>query len=170
MHGGKLRVKAGLISPGGIAMSCAEIMSRDPVFIRESESIGAGARKIVEHCYINLPVVDAQGKFVGLFGIYDLLALLVPRVAVIGNLLPNLRFMGEDVGDLRKTFAEIKDRPVRHAVNREAARVHPDTPLAEAIRLFCHNHTTLPVVERDSGKLAGMISYWDTAKLILRDA
>jgi CBS-domain-containing membrane protein len=150
-------------------MSCDTIMARDPVFIRESETIGHAARQIIDHHYINLPVVDAKGRLVGLFGIYDLLALLVPRVAVIGNLLPNLRFIDEDPGELHRKFAAIKDSPVKRAVNREAVSVHPDTPLAEAIRLFCRNHTTLPVVERETGILVGMISYWDVAQLIAGD-
>ena len=147
-------------------MSCADIMTRNPVSVRESESIGAAAKMIVENHYINLPVVDAHDRLVGMFGIYDLLALLVPRVAVIGNLLPNLRFVGDDPAELHEKFAAIKNSPVRRAVNRETIRVHPDTPLAEAIRLFCRNHTTLPVVERDTGKLAGIISYWDVVRFI----
>ena len=148
-------------------MSCAMIMTRDPISVRESETIGRAAEQIIANRYINLPVVDAKGRLVGLFGVYDLLALLVPRVAVIGNLLPNLRFVGEDIGELHKKFAAVKNSPVKRAVNREAVRVHPDTPLAEAIRLFCRNHMTLPVVERDTNMLVGMISYWDAAQMIV---
>ena len=148
-------------------MTCAVIMTRHPVSVRESETIGHAAKQIVSHRYINLPVVDEDGRLVGLFGIYDLLALLVPRVAVIGNLLPNLRFISEDMADLNSKFEAVKNSPVERAVNREAVHVHPDTPLAEAIRLFCRNHMTIPVVERNSRKLAGMISYWDAAQLLI---
>jgi CBS domain-containing protein len=91
----------------------------------------------------------------------------VPRVAVIGSLLPNLRFVGDDAGELQRKFAALKTSPVQRAVNREAVRVYPDTPLIEALRLFCRNHMTIPVVERDSGKLVGMISYWDAARSIM---
>jgi CBS-domain-containing membrane protein len=148
-------------------MTCAVIMTRNPVSVRESETIGHAAKQIVSHRYINLPVVDQDGRLVGLFGIYDLLALLVPRVAVIGNLLPNLRFISEDMGELNRKFEAVKDCPVARAVNREAVHVHPDTPLAEAIRLFCRNHVTIPVVERETNKLAGMISYWDAAGVLI---
>ncbi len=147
-------------------MTCADIMTRNPESVRESETIGAAARKIIDNRYINLPVVDEGGRLVGLFGIYDLLALLVPRVAVVGNLLPNLRFMGDDTSELHEKYAAISNNPVSRAVNRETIRVHPDTPLPEAIRLFCRNHTTLPVVERDTGALIGIISYWDVVRFI----
>jgi len=142
-------------------------MTPNPKAVRESETIGRAAQEIVAQHAISVPVVDAEGRLVGLFGIYDLLALLVPRVAVIGNLLPNLRFVGDDPGELARNFAALKSSPMRHAVNREAALVYPDMPLIEALRLFGRNHMTIPVVERDSGKLVGMISYWDVARAIM---
>lgn len=147
-------------------MTCADIMTKNPVSVRESETIGEAARKIIDNRYINLPVVDADNRLVGLFGIYELLALLVPRVAVIGDLLPNLRFMSDDTSELHEKYAAVANNPVTRAVNRETLRVHPDTPIAEAIRLFCRNHTTLPVVEQGTGVLLGIISYWDVMRLI----
>ena len=148
-------------------MSCASIMTRSPKAVREDDTIGHAAREIIAHNYINLPVIDVEGRLVGLFGIYDLLALLVPRVAVIGNLLPNLRFLSDDESELHRKFEKLCNNSVRRAVNREAVRVYPDTPLIEAIRLFCRNHMTIPVVERGTGKLVGMISYWDAARHIV---
>jgi CBS domain-containing protein len=109
----------------------------------------------------------SEGRLVGLFGIYDLLALLVPRVAVIGNLLPNLRSWAMTIPSCSGNLRPLKGSPVRRAVNREAARVYTDTPLIEAIRLFCRNHMTIPVVERGSERLVGMISYWDAARHIV---
>ena len=148
-------------------MSCADIMTRNPHCVREDDTIGDAARAIIACKYINLPVVDAEGRLVGLFGVYDLLALLVPRVAVIGNLLPNLRFLSDDESELHRKYESLKNNPVRRAVNREAARVYTDTPLIEAIRLFCRNHMTIPVIERDTDRLVGMISYWDAARHIV---
>lgn len=148
-------------------MSCESIMSRAPKFVRENDTIGMAARELVEHRCISLPVVDREDRFVGLFGIFDLLALLVPRVAVIGNLLPNLQFLSDDDDEMRQKFTSLKDRPVKRAVNREAARVHPDTPLIEAIRLLCRNNLVIPVVTQDGEKLIGIIHYWDAARHII---
>src|SRR5689334_5837165 len=82
-------------------MTCAAIMTEAPLAVRQDETVGAATAKLIEHRYINLPVVDAGGKFIGMFGIYDLFSLLVPKVALAGGLLPNLRFMGDDPEDLR---------------------------------------------------------------------
>jgi CBS-domain-containing membrane protein len=148
-------------------MSCEKIMIRNPRSLREDDTIGMAATEIVEHRCISLPVIDAQGRFVGLFGIFDLLALLVPRVAVIGNLLPNLQFLSDDDEQMRQKFATLRNSPVKRAINREAARVYPDTPLIEAIRLLCRNHLIIPVVEHDSERLIGVISYWNATQHII---
>lgn len=154
----------------GNRMSCEKIMIRNPRFVREDDTIGMAATQIVEHHCVSLPVVDAEARFIGLFGIFDLLALLVPRVAVIGNLLPNLQFLSDDEEQMRLKFDTVKDSPVKRAVNRDAARVYPDTPLIEAIRLLCRNHLTIPVVEHETGRLAGVISYWNAARYIVGPA
>jgi len=148
-------------------MSCEKIMIRNPKSVREDDTIGMAAREIVENHCISLPVVDADGRFVGLFGIFDLLALLVPRVAVIGNILPNLQFLSDDDEVMRQKFVELRNSPLKRAVNREAARVHPNTPLIEAIRLLCRNHLTIPVVDEQTERLVGVISYWDAARYII---
>jgi len=148
-------------------MHCVDIMTANPQAVREDSTIGEAARQICERNVIALPVVDAEGRLAGLFGIYDLLVLLVPRVAVVGSLLPNLRFLTDDESELHDKFARLKDSPVRRAINREAVRVYPDTPVIEGVRLFCHSHMTIPVVERGTERLIGMISYWDAARHII---
>lgn len=142
-------------------MSCAEIMTANPLTVRAQDSVGAAADALIQHRYINLPVVDTDGRFEGMFGIYELLGLLVPRVALAGDLLPNLRFVSDDPMALKKKFAEVKAKPVGEWCDRDAVTLHPDTPMIEAVRLFCRRHTTLAVVERETGKLSGIVSYWD---------
>jgi CBS domain-containing protein len=148
-------------------MTCETIMTPAPKTLGATETVGAAAQAILAHRAVNLPVVDADNRLVGLFGIYDLFGMLVPRVAVAGDLLSNLRFMSDDLGALHREFAAFADQPVFRAMNREPVTVFRDTPIVEGIRLFCRNHMTLPVVERDNNRLAGLISYWDAARAIV---
>lgn len=148
-------------------MKCSAIMTPHPKTVLESQTIGEAAKLIAEHGYIDLPVVDDGGRFSGLFGLHDLLGLLVPREAVIGGLLPNLRFMSDELCDLQGNFAALKASPVRRAINREAPSVHPDTPVVDALRLIGRNHMTIPVVARETNMLVGLVSYWDAARAIL---
>lgn len=142
-------------------MSCAEIMTADPLTLKEGDSVADAAKALIAHRYINLPVVDGMGRFLGMFGIYDLLGLLVPRVALAGDLIPNLRFMSDDPAELRERLKAAESKSVGECCDRQAVVLHPDTPEIEAIRLFCLRHTSLAVVERETGKLLGIVSYWD---------
>lgn len=145
-------------------MSCAAIMTKTPLTIGEHENVAEAAKKLVAHRYTNLPVVDAEGRYAGMFGIYELLGLLVPRVALAGDLMANLRFIIDDPEELRNKFGEVGNRRVGEAANRNAATLHPDSPEIEAIRLFCRNHSSLPVVDRDSGQVLGIVSCWDAIR------
>ena len=142
-------------------------MTPDPVTIGEQETIGRAADVLVNGSFVNLPVVSGEGRLVGLFGVYDLLALLVPRIAVVGDLLPNLRFVADDIDELRQKFAEVSGKPVHRAMNREPVTVYTDTPIIEAVRLFCRSHVSIPVLERGSLRLAGMISHGDAARAVM---
>lgn len=150
-------------------MTCAAIMTANPLTVRESDSVAKATEALIAHRYINLPVVDGDGRFLGIFGVFDLLSLLVPRVALAGDLLPNLRFVEDDPAALRAKFKAVKDKPVGACCDRQAVTLNPDTPVIEAVRLFCRQHTTLAVVERDSGKIAGIVSYWDAIAAITRE-
>ena len=147
-------------------MTCSSIMTHNPKTVTDSETIGHAMAKLLENHCINLPVVDGKGRLVGLFGLYELLALLVPRVAMVGDLLPNLRFMSDHIGELQTKCSAFKDKPLRHAIDREPVTLYPDTPAIEAVRLLCHHHMTIPVVEQDRKKLVGVITYWDVARAI----
>lgn len=147
-------------------MTCAAIMTADPLTLKEGDSVARAAEALTKHHYINLPVVDGDGRFLGMFGIYDLLSLLVPRVALAGDLLPNLRFVGDDPAALRAKFQAVKAKTVGEYCDRQAVVLHPDTPEIEALRLFCLRHTTLAVAERETNKLVGIVSYWDAIRAV----
>ena len=142
-------------------MTCGAIMTESPLRAREDETVGEATKRLIGDRYLNLPVVNADGRFLGMFGIYDLFSLIIPKVALAGGLLPNLRFMGDDAEDLRTRFREIAGRKVGEVADRDVRVLYPDTPQIEALRLFCQQHTTLAVVERETRRLLGIVSYWD---------
>jgi CBS domain-containing protein len=151
-------------------MSCAAIMTKAPPTIRDDASVAEAAGALVAQHQTILPVVDGEGRYAGMFGICDLLSLLVPRVALAGNLMANLRFIADDPGELRRKFQEVKNLRVADVADRNAAELHPDSPEIEAIRLFCRNQSTLPVVEKESRKVVGMISCGDAIRAITGSA
>jgi CBS domain-containing protein len=147
-------------------MSCAAIMTANPPVVLDSDSVADAAAKLVTHRASVLPVVDADGKYVGMFGIRDLLSLLVPRSALAGDLVPNLRFLGDDPEALRRKFQAAKTRTAGDTADRRAATLHPDMPEIEALRAFSREQATLAVVARDTGKLVGVVCGWDAIRAL----
>ncbi len=142
-------------------MRCAAIMNTHPVTVRAGDSVAAAAVTLIAQRSTNLAVVDADGRYVGSFGVDDLLGLIVPRVALAGSLAPNLRFIDDDPALLGERFRALKARPVGEVSDRNALVLGPDTPLIEAFRVLCRGRVTLPVVEPANRKLLGTVSCWD---------
>lgn len=148
-------------------MSCIAIMSKAPVIIREHESVADAAAKLVSNHFTNLPVVDSQDRYVGMFGLYDLLSLLVPRVALAGDFMANLRFIADDSKVLKDRYRDVRDRLVAEVANRNAPTLDPDSPEVEAVRLFCRNHNSVAVVDGESGRILGIVSCGDAIRAIM---
>lgn len=147
-------------------MSCAAIMTSNPITLRDDESVGEAAAKLVAQHHSHLPVVDEAGRYAGMFGLGDLLGLLVPRVALAGDLISNLRFVADDPEALRRRFDSVKNRRVREVANRNAVTLDPEASEIEAVRLFCRNHDSLAVVEKPSGRVIGIVSPWNAIRAL----
>ncbi|HEY2444176.1 MAG TPA: CBS domain-containing protein [Rhizomicrobium sp.] len=151
-------------------MSCAAIMTKAPPTLRDGQNVADAAAALVAQHQMNLPVVDGDGRYAGMFGVHDLLSLLAPRVALAGNLTANLRFIGDDPEELRRKFREIGNLRVADVADRDATALYPDSSEMEAIRLFCRNQASLPVIDRESRELVGMISCRDAIRAITGEA
>jgi CBS domain-containing protein len=147
-------------------MSCTAIMTRAPLTIPEDENVAGASAKLIDHHCTSLPVVDAAGRYVGMFGVYDLLGLLVPRVALAGNFMSNLRFLSDDPGELRRRYEEVKSRRVSEVADRNSARLDSDASEVEAIRLCCLSRAAIPVLEKGTDKLIGTISCSDVLRTL----
>ncbi len=151
-------------------MRCADIMRADPLTVRDTDSIAHAVETLIEHRELSIPVIDAENRYLGMFGADDLAGLVVPRVALAGNLASNLRFIGDDTRGLAERFRSVRSHPVRQAADKGAVVLAPDTPQIEAFRLFCRSREPLAVVDPQSRKLLGVVSYWDVMGAITADA
>jgi CBS-domain-containing membrane protein len=96
-----------------------------------------------------------------MFKLDRLYATLLPKAALIGYGVPDLAFVSDTLGQLREKKREIEDLAVRDFVVRPHDVVHPDTPPLEIVLLLHHGVNAIPVLERKSGKLVGMVSARD---------
>ena len=142
-------------------MTARTLMNPDPMTLRPSDTVAVAAARILEHHLRHLPVVDEQGRYLGTFSIYSLLKLTLPQAVLDKHGLDNVSFVTEHVSDLARRLGGRRDEPVQNWLNvHEVA--HPNTPAMEIMLLMLHGRTTsVPVVDKESGRLEGIVSFWD---------
>jgi len=148
-------------------MPASQIMDPHPVTVRPTDHIKTAAGFIMKHRYRNLPVVDDEGRYLGVFGVNCLLKLVLPKAAIMEDGLENVSFIHETLPDLHKRLREVENAPIEVCMSTDIDTVTPDTPLVETLLLLYRTRTSVPVVDSESGKLVGMISYWDAGEKIL---
>jgi CBS domain-containing protein len=139
-------------------------MKRNAVSIPESSSIREAAAVFVQSHVGLLPVLDADGRLLGVVGLQDLLTLELPDFV---RFIQDLDFV-HDFGAVETTRppAEVLDQPIRTRM-KPPITVHEDAGLLRAYALMLqHNLHDIPVVS-DDGKLLGVASRVDIGTGIL---
>ncbi|MGH6933457.1 MAG: CBS domain-containing protein, partial [Dongiaceae bacterium] len=136
-------------------MAVRAIMTPDPVTLRADDSIGHAADLMLSRRFVNLPIVEHDRRYRAMFGVFELVGLLLPPGSTIDHLVPDLDFIAESMPDLVAKLDEIKGNPVGAHGRADLPRLKPDTPILAALLLFHRHRSSLPVVEPDSGQLVG---------------
>ncbi|MFA3920416.1 CBS domain-containing protein [Ruegeria hyattellae] len=114
-----------------------------------------------------LPVVDADGTYVGVFTAPTLLKLILPRATTIGLnddvmrvSIESLSFMNLTRDDFEQQFDRLKTEKVRDNMSRPTniPVVAPDTPVMEGIFLIYKFKRHVILVEPETNRFVGTIS------------
>ena len=152
------------MSQGNTAYS---VMDPHPTSVKPDDLVSTAAAFIMKHRYRNLPVIDDEGHYLGIFGVNCLLRLVLPKAAVMEQGLTEVSFIHENLSDLHNRLREVEAQPVSVCMNTDIATVPPNKPLVETLLILYRTKTSIPVVDPETGKLLGMISYWDAGENIL---
>ncbi len=133
-------------------MLVGERMTRNPVTIQETASIDDGLHLMRERKVRRLPVLNTEGRMVGIVSDKDLLhAAPSPATSL-------------SVYELHYLLAKLT---VKQVMSSPVISVAADTPVEEAARVMADNKIGgLPVVDR-SGALAGIITETDVFKILV---
>jgi CBS domain-containing protein len=148
-------------------MTAATLMDPNPKVLHPEDSIITGIEIVMKYRYRRLPVVDAEGIFQGVFGVNCLLRMALPKAVVMEDGLENIHFVRETLPDLRRRLKEVENEPIAMCMRQESIQIAPDLPLLETLRTLYLACASLPVVDPDSGKLLGIISYFDAGEKIM---
>jgi len=148
-------------------MKASEVMDPNPTTLKPTDTIECAAQYIMEKRYRNVPVVDDNFCYLGMFGVNCLLKQVIPKSVLMHKGLDNVSFIHESLEDLYQRFDEVKHQPISMCMNQELPPVSPNTPLTETLLQLYETRSSIAVVEKDTCKLLGMISYWDVGEKIL---
>jgi len=148
-------------------MTARLIMDPNPARINPTDTIGIAARKILRRRYRSLPVVDDENRFLGVVTVNCMLRLVLPRAATIKSGVDDISYADATLDDLRARLMKHIDEPVSICIRDKVPTVDPETSLLQTLRTLYMEKSNLPVVNKKTGKLEGMISYFDVGEKIL---
>jgi len=147
-------------------MNAKDIMTMDVVTLSPDTGIIDAARFLLEKGFNGAPVVDENGKVVGILCRSDLVAqqkkLPIPSVfTLLDSLIP----LGTG-RNLEKAAKRIAAITVLDAMSRDPITVRPETGIEEVAALMVDkNFHTLPVVDQE-GKIVGIIGKEDVLRTL----
>ena len=149
-------------------MTTESILTSRVITLRPDAKVVDALRTMHQKHIRNLPVVDENGSFVGLFGVRRLSRLLLPQAArdLDRYSISDLGFLPDEVDQLAERWREVASRPVSEFLEKEKRLLFctPDTSFPQLLELLEKSKdSSLPVivVKGKTRKLAGMVSAWD---------
>ena len=139
------------------------VMTTDPVTVGPDASIEEVVRRMRAHELPGLPVVDADGRLIGIVTESDMIIsdedgdLHIPHyVQLFGGMV----FLPESVKRFEERFHKAAASNARDMMTADPVTVEADDPVRKAARLIADTgHNRLPVTE--GGRLVGVISRVD---------
>ena len=145
--------------------SCSSVMSDPPTILKPDDSLLFALQKIIEHRVPSLPVVDTDGRYLGMLPRSRLVALAMPHVLSDehekfspSHMLEG-GFIQEPIGELQARMDAVANDPGRKHLDTHVPVLRPKSLLTSAMFFLYRERNILPVVE--DGRLVGLVTIWD---------
>lgn len=150
-------------------MLCAALLNGTQPAVPAGASLSRAVRALEAAGGEAIAVTHEDGRYAGLFGLSDLLARVVPRVALSGGIEANLRFLGEAPSALSSAFIALANEPVERWCDPNAPVLRTEAPAIDALRLFCRGVRAIPLL--GAGQIwHGTLTSRDAIRVIAGDA
>lgn len=149
-------------------MLARDIMTRKLIAVQPGTSVIDAARVMFEKNFNGLPVVDKDGKLVGLVNQQDLISHTNVHLPTLINLLSQIEFYKKDSSQVRGDLTKIMNMTVSGVMNHEPMFVDETVPVSQVAETFANHHAINPLLVVDANKkLTGLISRYDILKFFV---
>ncbi|MTI94091.1 MAG: CBS domain-containing protein [Firmicutes bacterium] len=140
------------------------IMSRDVITVNPDSTVREAVELMLKHRISGLPVVDGEGKLVGLLTENDLVLGGKPSLPVHLQVLENL--LGSQDPELRTVqLRQLAGQSVSKLMTREVTTARPQTPVGELVNLLVANDfKRISIIE--NGQLVGIVTQADIVRVM----
>ncbi len=147
-------------------MRVKEIMIKDAVSVNPDDNIEEALTRLFEMQISGLPVIDAQGKLIGMFTEKEVLSYILPSyIEKVGRFIYE-----ENPKSTRKKLQELTKMKVRQLMRRDVVTTAENTTLCEVARIMLTQRARrLPVIDK-TGKVVGIIARCDILKAMAKEA
>ncbi len=123
------------------------IATSEPPLLAEDDSVASAVGRVIDSGLPALPVVNAAGRLVGIFGEREFITALFP--GYLGE-LHSARFVPKAIDELLDRRLECAREPVGKYTNREHIAVSTNPSEAQIAETFLHHRVLIvPLVEDD---------------------
>ena len=143
-----------------------DLMVREVVTVSPDTSLVEAAALLTTHDFTGLPVVDREGKLIGLLTEFDLISRgTMIHLPTLAKLLKDFKFYKDDKDFVLPDIQKILNLKVKEVMNSEPMTLSPSAPLEEAVALFAEHHAINPVpIVDENRKLLGVLARFNIVK------
>lgn len=149
-----------------MSLTCKQVMLSEQVTLKPDDTVSKAFNLMHQNGMRFLPVIDDDGRYMGVFTSPTLIRLLLPAAMTIqmsgkkAKGLHNLGFYSLDQADLKASLSEVKDEKVsKHLSKPENIPViAPDTSIMEGILLLHQYKRHVILVEPETNQFVGVLS------------
>jgi CBS domain-containing protein len=147
-------------------MKVKEIMSEDVVSIKPDDNAKDALNLLFKMQISGLPVINRQGKLVGMFTEKDILSQILPSyLEKIG------RFVYEETPkSIKKKFQDLTNLPVSQLMRKDVITIDDEASLCEVARLMLTQRVRRIPVLNNEKKVVGIVAREDIVKAYAKEA
>ncbi len=156
-----------------MALTIRDVMSKDPITLKPTATLREAAITLADESVGGCPVVDDDGRIIGMLSEVDILDALKTQHKELRMLMPPEITFGISFVEIIKerealaAFKEVESRLVKDIMTKEVHAVGPNDSVERAIRLMVqHKIHRIPVVQGD--RLVGILTRGDVLRGFFR--
>jgi len=144
-------------------------MIRDVITVKKDDNIKHLLNTLVKYKIGGVPVIDSDGKLVGMISDGDVLRSINPKDKVVYDFY-NLMTYTLEKGKLEDILSRIKDQPlIKLAKKQGLITVKENDEIETVLKLLAKHHFKKIPVINDEHKVVGVISRGDVIRTIQKN-